>query len=98
MKVSLHTARAFLSLGLLTVAMVGIGRKQTHITRTNIARLLGRILFGVPALPFGFLCLVMMAPHGILMLPRIWPFLCSLVVSSAVGLLVLRCSICYDVK
>ena len=83
-------------LGLLII--VGIGKRQAPITRISTVRLLGRILFGVPALPFGPFCLVMMAPHGILMLPHIWPLLCSLAVSIIVGLFMLRCSVCHDVK
>jgi hypothetical protein len=84
--------------GFLSITIVGIGRRP-RITPVAIIRLLGRVLFGVAALPFGFICLVTMAPDaGITMLGHMWPFLCALVVSSAVGFLILRCSLSYDVK
>ena len=85
-------------LGLLTITMLCIGTRQSLITRITIIRALGRILFGVPVLPFGLLCAVMMAPHGTRILPDFWPFLCSLVVSGVVGLLVLRYSVSYGAK
>jgi hypothetical protein len=84
--------------GLLTISVLSIERRQSRLAHLTAIRVIGDILFAVPALPLGFICLIMMAPHGILMLPHIWPFLCSLAISSVLGFFILQRCMRYGVS
>jgi hypothetical protein len=80
-------------LGLLAVTLVSFGMKPSANTHNAGVRFLGRLLFGVSVFPFALLSLVSMAPDARGMLAYYWPFLCCLVISSVVGLLILWFSV-----